>query len=185
MNLWFRLLWALVSWKRRSRLNMHDVGIRSFRVWPTDLDIFNHMNNGKYLSLLDLSRLDLMLRAGVWQALRKRNWYPVVVQQTINFRKSLAPWQVFQIETRWIGNDDQAAYVESRFVVDGEIYAQAVVRLRFLMSPRGIVTPRELMDTLQLRPAMKELPQWVLDWATATALPKGKEPAPSVWPAAF
>ena len=58
MNLWFRLLWALISWRSRSRINMHDVGVRSFRVWPTDLDIFNHMNNGKYGALMDLGRLD-------------------------------------------------------------------------------------------------------------------------------
>ena len=185
MNLWFRLAWALLSWRSRSKLNFHDVGIRSFRVWPTDLDIFNHKNNGKYLSLLDLARLDLLLRSGLWQQLRKRNWYPVVVQETINFRKSLAPWQKFEVETRWIGSDDVAVYVESRFVVNGEIYAAAMVRLRFLVNPRGTVTPQELADVLGARPANKELPAWVLDWAKATALPKGKEPAPSVWPEAF
>jgi acyl-CoA thioesterase FadM len=63
------------------------LGLRSFRVWPTDLDIFNHMNNGKFLSLMDVSRFDVMLRSGSWKKFRKLNWYPVVVAETITFRK--------------------------------------------------------------------------------------------------
>ena len=79
MNLWLRLLWALSSWRSRGKLSVWDVGVRSFRVWPSDLDIFNHMNNGKYGSLMDLARLDLMLRSGTWQKLSRLNWYPCLL----------------------------------------------------------------------------------------------------------
>ena len=30
------------------------------RVWPNDLDTNAHMNNGRYLTLMDLGRFDLM-----------------------------------------------------------------------------------------------------------------------------
>lgn len=181
MNLWLRLVWALIGWRGRSKLNIWDVGVRSFRVWPTDLDIFNHMNNGKYLSLLDVSRFDLMLRSGTWQRLRKLSWYPVVVAETITFRKSLAPWQVFQIETQVAGWDAEGLLVDQRFTVNGEIYAQVWVRLRFLKNPRGIITPQQLLAEFGDPGDGRQAPAWVLDWAKQTALPKGKEPAPSVW----
>ncbi|MEY2945602.1 MAG: hypothetical protein RL243_348 [Actinomycetota bacterium] len=181
MNLWLRLLWAFASWRSRSKLSVWDVGIRSFRVWPSDLDIFNHMNNGKYGSLMDLARLDLMLRSGTWQKLRELKWYPVVVAETITFRKSLAPWQKFEMETKVVGWDAEGFLVDQRFTVAGEIYCQTWVRLRFLKRPRGIVTPTELMDTLGWPEDNREAPAEMLDWAKATALPKGKEPAPSVW----
>lgn len=181
MNLWLRLLWALASWRSRGPLGIWDMGRRSFRTWPTDLDIFNHMNNGKYGSLMDLSRFDILLRSGIWKRLRKLGWYPVVVAETITFRKSLAPWQRFQMETRIEGNDGEAFYALQRFVVDGEIYAEAWVRLRFLARPRGIVTPDMIFAEFGKPNDDRQLPDWVLKWAADTALPKGRQPAPSTW----
>lgn len=180
MNLWLRLFWALLSWRTRSRISVWDVGVRSFRVWPSDLDIFNHMNNGKYPVLMDLSRFDIMLRSGTWRELRRRNWYPVVVAETLTFRKSLSPWQKFEMETRIAGWDAEGFLIDQRFTVKGEIYCQAWVRVRFLKSPRGIVTPAEIFEVFG-QPQINGAPEWVLDWAKTTALPKGKEPAPSLW----
>lgn len=182
MNLWIRLVYALISWRWRSRLTWQDLGRRSFRVWPTDLDVFNHMNNGIFLSLLDLSRLDLSYRSGIWQTWKKLGWYPVVVAQTITYRKSLTPWQKFDIESKVIGWDDQAFYFEQRFVADAEIYTVAIVRIRFLKKARGILVPGEVIEgSGGWQGAKPILPEWVKTWAAQTALPKGKEPAPSVW----
>ena len=182
MNLWFRVVYALISWRFRSRLDWSQVGKRSFRVWPTDLDIFNHMNNGKFLSLFDLSRLDLALRSGAWQHWSKLGWYPVVVAETITFRKSLTPWQKFDMESKVIGWDDQAFYFDQRMVVDGEIFTQGIVRVRFLKKARGILTPAEVIEKGgDWHGATPVLPEWVKRWAADSALPKGKEPAPSNW----
>ena len=106
------MIWAFNGWRFKSKLSIADVGKRTFRVWPTDIDAFNHMNNGVYLTLMDLGRFDLMLRAGKWQELKKLGWYPVVVSVSIVFRKSLAPWVLFDIETKIIGWDSEAVYAE-------------------------------------------------------------------------
>jgi len=181
MNLWLRLVWAFWSWRSRSRLSVWDVAKRPFRVWPTDLDIFNHMNNGKYGSLMDLGRLDLMLRSGSWKVFRELGWYPVIVAENMTFRKSLAPWQKFDVETQIVGWDKDGFYADTRFTVNGEIYTQTWARLRFLQSPRGIVTPEQVMEVVGRPTDNRQVPAWVLDWAAQSALPKGKEPAPSVW----
>ena len=140
------------------------------------------MNNGVYLTLLDLARFDLMKRANTWQRLKKQKVHPVVVQESITFRKSLTPWLKFQVETKILGWDEQAFFVGQRFVVKGEIYAEAVVKLRFLKSPKGTPTPNEINEMAGGWTAeIPQLPEWVIQWNKAASLPKGKEPAPSNW----
>jgi acyl-CoA thioesterase FadM len=182
MNLWFRLLFDLFTMRFREKVSWQQVGKRTFRVWPSDLDIFRHMNNGVFLSLLDLGRYDLAMRSGIWQQWKKLGWYPVVVAETITFRKSLMPWQKFVLESKVIGWDDQAVYFEQRFVVGEEIYTKAFVRIRFLKRARGIVTPAEVVAQLGgWQGPQPVLPQWLKLWADQTALPKVKEPAKNIW----
>ena len=182
MNLWIRLAFLLLTWRSRPKAEWQEVGRKTFRVWPTDLDVFNHMNNGIYLSLLDLGRIDLSLRAGIWQQWKKLGWYPVVVAENITFRKSLKPWQKFDLETKVIGWDEQAFYFEQRFTVGGEIFTTAIVRVRFLKKTRGILSTQEVIDAGGgWRGPKPVLPTWVSEWAEKSALPKGKEPAPSTW----
>lgn len=140
------------------------------------------MNNGIYLTLLDLARYDLMKRSNAWQTLKKLKVHPVVVLETITFRKSLTPWLKFGIETKILGWDEQSFYMGQRFVVDKEIYAEAVVKVRFLKSPKGTPSPIEVNQMLGGWPAQEpEVPTWILQWSKDAALPKGKEPAPSSW----
>ena len=68
MNLWLRLILQLLKSRFAAALEPLGTSVRRGRVWPTDLDVSLHMNNGRYLTLMDLGRLDLMLRTGVCTA---------------------------------------------------------------------------------------------------------------------
>lgn len=151
------------------------------RVVPTDLDILGHMNNGVYFSLMDLGRMDLLIRSGAWAKLEARGFYPVMATETMTFRKSLTLWQRFEIQSRMTGYDDKAVYLEQRFVVDGEIYANAMTRARFLKKGGGVVSTAELAETIGVDATTLTPPAWVTEWADATALPSTKAPAPSDW----
>ena len=106
----------------------------------------------------------------------------MVVAETVTFRKSLTLWQSFDIESKVIGWDDQAFYFEQRFVAGGEIYAKVIVRVRFLKRAYGIVTPAQVIAASgEVHGEIPVLPDWVRRWAADTALPKGKEEAPSTW----
>lgn len=181
MHLLFRTIWYQLRSRFRSRLSTYDVAVTPFRVLPTDLDILKHMNNGVYLSILDLGRLDLLSRSGMWAKLTKKGWYPVVVAETISFRKSLTLWQKFTVESRVLGFDDKAVYLEQRCVVDGEIYARAYIRGRFLKRGGGTVSIAELVDTVGHVPADLILPDWLHEWGQTTALPATRAAAPSEW----
>ena len=181
MNLFFRTLVQLLRSRRASRLGMHDVGRTPFHVLPTDLDVLGHMNNGVYLSIMDLGRMDLMIRAGAWSRLRDLGFYPVVSNQTISYRKSLQPWQRFDVETRIAGYDAKGVFVEQRFVVGGEIFAQAFMRGRFLKKSGGTVPIGEVADALGVDMTERPLPAWLARWSDDVVLPATRAEAPSVW----
>ncbi len=151
------------------------------RVIPTDLDVLGHMNNGIYFSLMDLGRLDLLVRAGAWKKLSAVGFYPVMVNETISFRKSLQPWQRFVLETRLVGVDERAVYVEQRFTVNGEVYASAMTRGRFLKKSGGTVSVAELAELLVLNVSGFTPPAWVSEWADHVALPSTRQTALSEW----
>lgn len=181
---WRMFTHILIHSKRKPEMGHYDVARTTFRVMPTDIDMNRHMNNGKYFSIMDVARTDLIVRSGVWAIIREQGWYPVVVAETISFRKSLNPWQRFVIESRVIGFDEKAVYVEQRFVAPDrsgveEIYAQGYVRARFLKKAGGTVSNAELTEAIGAAP--QPIPAWLASWAEQTQLPSTRAEARSVW----
>lgn len=166
---------------RGPRLDPHDVATMRMRVWPSDLDELRHMNNGAYLSTMDLPRYDLIRRSGLWPKLQAAGVYPVVVSQTITYRKSLELWQRYEVQSRIVGYDERAVFIEQRFVVDGEVYARGIVAGRFLRRRGGVVPMEELGRITGVDVARYPVPDWVRDWMAAVALPSTRMPAPSDW----
>jgi len=164
VNLWLRLLWLLLAAPRRSSVPPFGPCHTPFRVLPTDLDVLRHVNNGVYLSMMDLARVDLMIRAGLARELRQQGWYPVVVAQTIRFRRSLTLFQAFTIETRVLGWDEKAFVLEQRFERGTELVANAVVRARFLSRTGDRISPREVLALAGESGASPVLPAEVARW---------------------
>lgn len=185
MNVIWRTLltiWrAKLHVRRRGLVAPSTIGRLRVRTLPTDIDLLGHMNNGRYGSLFDLGRFDLLIRTGVWDLLAERKWYAVVASETITFRKSLGLWQAFTVESRLMGHDATSSYLVHRAVVDGEIYAEMIVRARFLRRGGGVVPLEELLEALGRPDDLPALAPWMHDWAAASALPSTRKPAPSVW----
>lgn len=182
--LWRTLLtiWhAKVMLRRKGPVAPSSIGRVKVRTLPTDIDLLGHMNNGRYGSLFDLGRFDLLIRTGIWDVAGRKGWYAVVASETITFRKSLELWQRFTIETRLLGHDDKSVYMIHRAVVKGEIYTEMIVRARFLRRSGGLVPLDELFEALGRPEGLPDVEPWVHDWAAASALPSTKAPAPSVW----
>jgi acyl-CoA thioesterase FadM len=167
--------------RRRGPIDAASVGRVRLTTLPTDIDMFRHMNNGRYASLFDLGRFDLLVRTGMWEVFRDRQWYPVVASETITFRKSLELWQRFTVESRLLSHDDKSVYLMHRAVVKGEVYAEMIVRARFLRRSGGIVPLEELFEALGSPDTLPPLQPWVTEWAAASALPSTRVPAPSTW----
>ncbi len=170
-----------LTFVRRPSMDPRDVLRVRRRVWPGDLDELRHVNNGVYLSMLDLARYELLRRAGLWERMRKAGVYPVVASQTITYRKSLELGQRFEIESRILGYDARAVFLEQRFVAAGELYARAYIMGRFLRRSGGVVPIAELGELTGIDTGAWPVPAWLTEWAQAVALPSTRQPAPSDW----
>ena len=166
MNLFLRLIWLAVAGRFRRAVSALGPCRTPFRVWPSDLDVLRHVNNGVYFSLMDVARVDLIRRAGLFGKLRERGWYPVALAETIQFRRSLTLFQRFDIVTRVLGWDEKALLIEQRFERGGEVLALAFVRARFLQRSGGGVDPAAIVALAGL---------------TADALPGDVPAAAAAW----
>jgi acyl-CoA thioesterase FadM len=181
MHMFFRTVFHMLRGRFAKPVDIHDVSRMNLRVMPTDLDVLNHVNNGVYLSLMDLGRMDLLVRSGAWKRFKELGYYPVVASETITFRRSLQPWQKYVLETRAVSYDVKAVFIEQRFVVDGQIFARAHVSVRFLKKTGGVVTTADLSDALGVDISAFHPEPWIADWAMAVAMPPSRAEAPSVW----
>ena len=120
MNLWLRLISLIVASFFRPRLDpAREVSRLSFRVWPHDLDVSMHMNNGRYWTIMDLGRADLLIRSGAWRSVLRHGWTPVVSAGKIRFRRELRVFRAFTLETRIV------AWAETWFVAEHRMIATA------------------------------------------------------------
>lgn len=164
MKLYLRLLWLLLTQSRRSRCSLVGPCETTLRVYPNDIDIFGHVNNGVYLTMMDLGRTDMMLRSGIFGKIRVAGWYPVVASETIRFRRSLKLGQRFSIHTSVAGWDDKSVFLLQQFVRSGEVVAEAAVNARFLARTGGSVATADLMSVLEYKAEAPVLPAWISDW---------------------
>ena len=181
VNMLLRTLLMMLTSRRKPRLDFREVGRLRLRVLPNDTDILRHVNNGIYLSLMDLGRMDLMLRSGKWQALKRLGWYPVAAAVTVTYRRSLRLWERYTLETKVVGFDDKAMYVEQRFVRGGEVYVVAINRARFLKKSGGTVTVAEMGELAEIDPSTMPIPGWMASWARDCALPPARASFASDW----
>lgn len=181
MHMIFRILILLFSSRRRPKLSMLDAGSVPMRATLTDIDFAGHINNGMYFSIFDLGRFDLMFRSGMWTALRRNKWTPVVQAEMITFRKSVKLGVKFTQETQVLGADEKCIYFEQRIVVDGEIYARGYIATR-LVSKSGPVPNEQIFAAAGVSmPDDRQVPAWITQWREDSSLPSARRPAPHSW----
>jgi acyl-CoA thioesterase FadM len=116
MNLIFRLLYVYVYSLFRERLSVANLKSRlPMMVLPNDLDIILHMNNGRYLTICDLNRVDLFIRSGLLKTMRKRKWFPVIAEHTMSYKKSLHLFERYTAELELTHWDDKYFYMTHTF----------------------------------------------------------------------
>ena len=135
MNLWLRQIWLLLTTRLRPMLVLPaEVSVLPFRVWFHDIDASLHMNNGRYWTLMDLGRLDLMLRSGLWKAVLRHRWLPVVNAGSIRFRRGMRLFRPFRLETKILCWSETWLVMQHRVLMQGRdggeiVAAVALVRV--------------------------------------------------------
>jgi acyl-CoA thioesterase FadM len=163
MGNFLRLCLVVLRSLRSRPQGILDPSVVHLRVWPNDLDLNVHMNNGRYLSLMDIGRVDLMVRCGLGRWLR-RGWQPMVAASFCRHFRPLNLLQRFEIRSRVLGWDEKWLYVEHRILRRGTLHALAVVKA--LVAERGrLLSSAELLACAAAVPAQSPpLPPWVRAW---------------------
>lgn len=163
MYIFLRLFWILWRGLRSPKALLLE-RVLELRVLPSDLDFNLHMNNGRYLTLMDLGRIDLVVRGGLLPHIRANKWYPVLGNCTIRFRRPLDPFQKFILRTRLVCWDDKWLYMTQSFEqADGKVAALALVRGLF-NSPEGPVSPAKVMQAAGYTEPSAPVPVHYANW---------------------
>jgi acyl-CoA thioesterase FadM len=165
MNLYLRLLLLLLRqpWSKTIADPLTKV-VLPLHTWPNDLDLNLHMNNGRYLTLMDLARFDLMVKTGILGKLFRRGWHPVLGEAKITYMQPLKLFQKFYITTQILYWDKKWIYVEHQFIYQEQLYATALLKGLFI-SKQGKITPQQVLAllpyTINQPPLPSHLAQWI------------------------
>ena len=175
MNLYFRVLWVLLSSFFKPKIvSILETSVLKSRVLPNDLDFNMHMNNGRYLTIMDLGRFDLVLRAGLLQIMLKQKSVPILGAATVRYRLPLDPFQSYELHTRIVAWDSKWAYMEQRFIIadngpkHGAIAAIALVKGSFYdQKNRKTVPTKDVLELAGLSVESPIIPEHIAEWQKA------------------
>lgn len=119
----------------------------SLRAWPVDIDVFLHLNNGRYLTLMDFGRWYHGLRSGTIRAMSRNGWRPIIAAAHAEFLREIRTLQGFDLVTRLATWDEKWFYMEQRFERDGVLFAQGRVRA-VLKKGRQTIPPARLLEAV-------------------------------------
>jgi acyl-CoA thioesterase FadM len=159
----------LLTVRWRSKVTIFESAALKMTVLPTDLDFNGHVNNGRYLTLADVARMDYMLRSGTARVALRMRARPIVGDAVAKFRRGLKPFERFTVESRSLGWNARWSFLEHRFVRLGRVVGVVVIR-GMLVNQDGPIAPPALARALGVDPASPEVPAWVLQWSESCDL---------------
>ena len=125
MNLIFRMIVVLIATYFKPRLPIEKpINSLKLRVLPNDLDINMHMNNGRYLTICDLTRVDMFIRSGLAKTMFKEKWIPIIAEHTMVYKKPLSLFQQYEIKMEITDWDEKFIYMLHTFIVKGRVVAE-------------------------------------------------------------
>ncbi len=165
MNLYFRLL--LLFWRIRQNKQTADSILSpidiEYRALPSDCDINMHLTNSRYLAFMDLARTWMTERVGLFAAVMKRRWFPIVNATAITYIRDIKPLQKFTITTKVVGWDHKYFYIEQRFHSKRGLHAIAYVRGVFKRKG-GVVAVEEMLEVAGFNDEIPILSPEIMHW---------------------
>jgi acyl-CoA thioesterase FadM len=166
MNLYLRLLWTILRALRKPKLEFGDTLERTLRVWPNDLDLNGHMNNGRYLTIIDLMLIEYFVRIGFAKVLLKKGWRPMAGGSFITYRRGLKPFQQYTLRFRLDACDEQWNYMRFEFA-HGEKLCAAGYMKGTAVSKQGFVKNEVSYAAMNQPMFPAPMPKAVCDWLSS------------------
>ena len=149
MNLIFRMiyLWLMAGFKPKLPTRSPSNTL-TLMVLPNDLDINLHMNNGRYLTICDLSRVDMFIRTGLAKAMIKNSWKPLIAEHTMTYKRSLKPFAKYQVRMDVTGWDEKFFTCEHVFSIGDREVARGVSR-SVVYGQGSVIPPEQVIKTVE------------------------------------
>ena len=144
---WLRLIRVGFGLLGAPRVDLLATTRITLRVWPNDLDLNFHVNNGRYLALADIGRMHWFVSTGVLAIARQEKMFPVVGDAIAKFRRDLKVFESFEIHTRLMGWNHKWGFLEHRFVRNHRVIGVVAIRGIF-NGPKGTLDPAALLAGL-------------------------------------
>ncbi len=170
MLLLVRFLLMMIVGRLRRGIGPFDSSVVRCTALPHDCDLNFHLNGGRYVSFMDIARIELLVRMRVFGRLLARGWRPVMGGCTVRFRRPILPFERFEIRSRLVGWDEKWFYFEQFVERRGSLCATGIARLLF-RNREGSTAPREILAALEMGDlASPPLPEFVDAWRHAEAV---------------
>lgn len=144
---------------QEDRLRMH--------VWPNDIDLNLHMNNARYLSVMDYARTHLLARTRLLEHIIRSRWQPMIGAAWMTYRRSLPLFSAFELTSRLVCWDERWFYMEQTFTGGDGLAAVGWVK-GVLRDARGIVPPQKALETVAPGVASPPIPEPIAAWNEIT-----------------
>lgn len=140
------------AWRERKQ-PLQPVSRLPMRCVITDLDVNLHMNNSRYLAIMDVGRYHFMLVSGLGNELMwRRKWRPVLVRAEVDYKKSLKPGERFILETSLETVGNKSAVLLQRFWRGDVLVAEGRVTALFLHQGKSQSLQSLMADFAHLLP---------------------------------
>ena len=161
---YLRLTRVLITKRFQSKLDFYsrDSDSITMLVWPQDIDPFLELNNGRYVTLLDLGRYGYGTRVDINGFLKKNQWSLTITGTYNEYRHRLRLFQKFELNTKIIGYDSDWFYFFQKIERNGKTHMASVVKYAFT-SKKGIVKPKEVVAAMGEKYDPSQLPKWVTE----------------------
>ncbi len=137
------------------------------RVLPNDIDINLHLNNARYLGMMDYARTHMLARSRLLERIIKARWTPLVGAVWITYRRSLPLFSVFSLTTRVICWDERWFYLEQTFTGSKGLAAVGWVK-GVLRDGKGSVDPQRVINGVAPGLVSPPMPEAIAAWNELT-----------------
>jgi acyl-CoA thioesterase FadM len=108
-------MWIIGCSFFKPRIDFADEISLKLRVLPNDVDINRHLNNGRFLTLLDLGSIDLFLRSGLFFRAIRHGFKPMIGGLIVTYRRGLSLLERYSLNMQLAAWDDRWNYFKFEF----------------------------------------------------------------------
>ena len=149
------------------RLGVLEEDVLEMRVGLNDIDLNLHLNNARYMNLMDYARAHMLARTLLLDRIVKKRWMPVLGAAWMTYRRSLPVFERYTIGSRIVGWDEKWFYMEHTFTGKKGVAAVGWVK-GILVDKRGNVEPQRVIDPIEPGLVSPPLPEVFHGWNDLT-----------------